>query len=194
MTTRYCASPQPHTLPTVATPVQYLRQHHTNKVIDCRKAMRLPIGDAWVTRTAQLPCAVRTADCLPILLHSASGCTIGVIHAGWRGLARGIIGQTLRAMGENKISAWIGAAISSTHYVVGEEVRAFFADKQYNKAFISASAHHYFADLMHIARIQLCAYGVHAQGGELCTYSDRRFFSYRRNGTRRRCTTVIWLS
>ena len=154
-------------------------------------------ADAAVAREPGATVAVLTADCLPILLCAQNGAEIAAIHAGWRGLAAGIVGATLANMQTppGRLLAWLGPAISQPAFEVGEEVRAAFiaGDAGADVCFLPNERGRWQADLYALARRQLEAAGVGAvHGGSLCTVGDReRFFSYRRDGRCGRMATFI---
>jgi YfiH family protein len=145
------------------------------------------MADACITQSKQQVCAVMTADCLPILLCDLQGQWVGAVHAGWRGLAAGIIENTISQMPINckRLIAWLGPAISQNHFEVGQDVYDSFAD--HAQAFqpsipATAEAPKYLADLYSIAKQKLLKLGVSAvYGGEHCTYAeDELFYSHRR--------------
>lgn len=142
-------------------------------------------ADACVSSQRGQVCAVMTADCLPILLCDVQGSCVAAVHAGWRGLADGVIENTVTSMpvAASKLLAWMGPAISQQHFEVGEEIKATFMD--YPQAFRrnhAISQAKYFADLYLIAKQKLLLLGVSAVfGGEYCTYQQSDlFFSHRR--------------
>lgn len=140
-------------------------------------------ADASICRTNELTCAVMGADCLPILLCDRQGKNIAAIHAGWRGLAAGIIENTLNKLNcdSGDLLVWLGPAISANFFEVGGEVRQAFGG--YSEAFQSShNPHKYLADLYKIARLKLAQQNINAiYGGEYCTFSQsERFFSHRR--------------
>jgi YfiH family protein len=168
-------------------------------------------ADAIVTCAREQLCTVRTADCLPVLLCDRAATTVAAAHAGWRGLAAGVLEATIDAMPcrAEHIFAWLGPAIGPTAYQVGRDVRdAFLAhDARASSAFVpcpgaSQSAlpeqaqQRWLADLYELARQRLRAAGVcDIHGGELCTFNDpARFFSYRRDGKTGRMACGVWLS
>jgi YfiH family protein len=160
------------------------------------------IGDAAFSRRPGNVCAVLVADCLPILLCDHAGTMVGVIHAGWRGMAEGVIERTLSetGMGNMRMMAWLGPAIGPNHFEVGEEVRQAFK-KDDAKAAVAFTPHphsgdKWFADLFILARQRLAKAGVdRIYGGGQCTFSDpTRFFSYRRDGKTGRMAGLIWLA
>ena len=155
-------------------------------------------ADASVARTEGRVCVVMVADCLPVLFASRDGSRIAAAHAGWRGLASGVLEQTVKALdvpGEELI-AWLGPAISQAHFEVGEEVRETFvkADRAANSRFKMNARGRWQADLFGLARLRLASLGVtDVQGGDCCTYADReRFYSHRRDGKGGRMAALIW--
>lgn len=157
-------------------------------------------ADAAVTGRAGEACVIMTADCLPVLFCGRKGTRVAAAHAGWRGLAAGVleaaIGETGVPPGE--ILAWLGPAIGARSYEVGEEVRQAFVAQAADAAtaFVpTGSSGKWLCDLYRLARQRLEAVGVSAiYGGGLCTYSDReRFFSFRRDGQCGRMATLIWI-
>jgi YfiH family protein len=155
-------------------------------------------ADAAVTWQPDVVLAVRVADCLPVLLADRDGSAIGIAHAGWRGLAAGVLENTVAAMdcpGE-RISAWLGPAIGSEAFEVGADVHDAFvqSDPDAQDAFVATSPRKWHADLAALARRRLARSGVRSvTGGELCTYSDpSRFFSFRRDGTNGRMAAFVW--
>ncbi len=144
-------------------------------------------------------CAVMTADCLPVLLCNKDGSAIAAAHAGWRGLAAGVLEQTLHCFDQpaSAIMVWLGPAIGPAAFEVGDEVREAFVDKQQQAetAFTPNGPGKWLADIYHLARQRLRAQGVEQiYGGGFCTYADdERFFSYRRDGRTGRMASLIWL-
>jgi YfiH family protein len=133
------------------------------------------------------------ADCMPVLFTDVDGTVVAAAHAGWRGLAGGVLEATLQAMGPapEKIIAWLGPAIGPRVYEVGEEVRAAFAG--YEFAFTPNRPGHWLLDLYAVARAKLAPL-KEVTGGGYCTYTDERLFSYRRDRTRCRMGAFIWLA
>jgi YfiH family protein len=157
-----------------------------------------PTADAVVTRERGRVCAIMVADCLPVLFATRDGSRIAAAHAGWRGLAAGVLEQTVRALGSpgGEIAAWLGPAISHEHFEVGEEVRAAFVagDAGASGAFERNASGRWQADLVSLAKRRLGALGVtDVSGGGWCTFADRaRFFSHRRDGKGGRLAALIW--
>ena len=185
--------------PPLPAPPAWLRQVHGIRVVDAAAARDRPEADAAVARQAGAVCAVQAADCLPVLLADAAGTVVGAAHAGWRGLAAGVIEATvdeMRVPGRT-LMAWLGPAIGPAHYEVGAEVRdAFLArDAGAAAAFVANRPGHWLLDLYAAARQRLAARGVRrVHGGGLCTYSDpARFPSWRRDRTRERIAAFVWL-
>jgi purine-nucleoside/S-methyl-5'-thioadenosine phosphorylase / adenosine deaminase len=142
---------------------------------------------------------VLTADCLPVLLATRAGGVVGIAHAGWRGLASGIIEATVARMdvpGE-EVVAWIGPGISQAAYEVGADVYELFVERDPDArlAFRPGAPGKYHADLYMLARRRLAAAGVTAvHGGRFCTYGEPdRFYSYRRDGVTGRMATLVWM-
>ena len=177
----------------------WLQQVHGTTVADAGNAGCLPQADASIARHRGAVCVVMTADCLPVLLCDEEGTVVGAAHAGWKGLAAGVIEATVQAMdvAPHKLMAWLGPAISLRAFEVGEEVRDEFVAQhaQASEAFIPGVKGKWMADIYLLARQRLHALGVsRVYGGEYCTYNDpARFFSYRRDGVTGRMGTFIWL-
>lgn len=157
-----------------------------------------PQADACVSRDAGVVLAVLAADCLPVLLCSRDGREIAAAHAGWRGLAAGVLQMTLGAMSTtpSRVMAWLGPCIGAASYEVGDEVRhaLIASDKQATAAFVRTRPGHWHADLAMLARQRLRRAGVSAiYGGGFDTAADPRFYSYRRDGVRSgRFASLIW--
>jgi hypothetical protein len=162
-----------------------------------------PEADALVAFGRGQVCAVLTADCLPVFFCDRGGSRVAVAHAGWRGLADGVLAATVRALETDpgSLLAWLGPAIGPAVYEVGAEVAAAFRDslRDHFAACFTAVAtdgsERWLLDLYAVARLQLAAAGLTAvYGGGLCTYSDpARFFSHRRDGVSGRMASLIWL-
>lgn len=183
-----------------ASPI-WLNQVHGNHVVDAADATAGAEADAIVATRPGLVCAILTADCLPVLLCDSAGQVVGAAHAGWRGLASGVLENTvahMRAVGAGELLAWLGPAIGPARFEVGEDVLAAFAarDAQAANAFQAIPGHagKYWADIYALARMRLQSVGVqHIFGGGLCTVSERRFYSYRRDGVTGRMASLIWI-
>lgn len=175
----------------------WLAQCHSNRVVHAASSVRGAAADAIVVDQPGAVAAILTADCLPIMLWSTQGVRYAAVHAGWRGLAAGIIERTLDALAvpAGQLQAYIGPAISAAHFEVGQEVYdAFQALHVVDAAtFVRHKQGKWLADLPAIAERLLRRAGVQVieQSG-LCTYADLRFCSYRRDPTCGRIATLIW--
>ncbi len=182
-----------------ADPV-WLTQVHGNTAVEAAIVTAGVTADASFATQPGVVCAVLTADCLPVLLCDRAGTRAGIAHAGWRGLAAGVIESTVAALGEprGELMAWLGPAIGPAAFEVGTEVRAAFTmrDPGAACAFQAGRPGHWFADIYQLARRRLHALGVHAvYGGDLCTFTDSaRFYSYRRDGACGRMASLIWMA
>jgi polyphenol oxidase len=180
----------------------WLAQVHGAEVVDLDAVGHegiSPRADAAFTRRTGRVCAILTADCLPILLAADSGDVVAAAHAGWRGLAGGVIEATVRALGvaPARLMAWLGPAIGPQHFEVGSEVREALlqGDLGAQDAFVPNARGRFMADLAALARRRLAALGVsRVYGGGHCTFGDsERYFSHRRDGVTGRQATLIWL-
>jgi YfiH family protein len=180
----------------------WLQQVHGTTVLalDGRAFQEPPEADAAWTRSRGVVCAVMTADCLPVLFCDRAGTAVAAAHAGWRGLATGVLEATVAAMGvpPADLIAWMGPAIGPAAFEVGDEVRAAFVtdDPRNASAFVPGAAPgKWLGDIFQLARIRLARIGVHrVHGGDVCTVSDAgRFFSHRRDRVSGRQATLIWL-
>jgi len=181
---------------------EWLEQVHGTRVADLDgpgDEMRAP-ADAVLTRTRGRVCVVQVADCMPVLFAARDASAVAVAHAGWRGLAAGVLEATVAKLGvaAGGLSAWLGPAISARYFEVGGEVReAFLArDAGAAAAFTSNPQGRWQCDLARLARRRLAALGItEVTGGEWCTYADpARFFSFRRDGRCGRMAALIWLA
>jgi polyphenol oxidase len=158
-----------------------------------------PEADAASTRATDSVLAVLTADCLPVLFCSDDGAGVALAHAGWRGLAAGVLETTLSSLGADpsRVLAWLGPSIGAASYEVGEEVRQAFVDQNRSAtaAFAATRSGHWLCDLPGLARMRLSAAGVsRISGGTFDTFSDTRFYSYRRDPHSGRFASLIWRS
>jgi YfiH family protein len=181
-------------------PLLWLNQVHGARVQQAFAA-EPPEADAAVATNRDYACVVLTADCLPVFLCDRRGERVAVAHAGWRGLAGGVIEATVGAMGlpPEELMAWLGPAISNAQFEVGPEVQqAFVGVHPEAEAAFDPSPYrlgHYMGDLYKLARLRLERLGVaHISGGHFCTACEPRFYSYRRDdGLTGRMASVIWL-
>lgn len=158
-----------------------------------------PLADAAVTTHSASVLAVLTADCLPVLFCNTAGTEVAAAHAGWRGLAAGMLEATVAAMhsAPADLMAWLGPAAGPERYEVGEEVRQAFldVDAAAASAFTPTRPGHYRIDMPAIARQRLAACGVtQVYGGEHCTLADIRFYSHRREQRTGRMASLIWMT
>jgi len=179
----------------------WLHQVHSTAICDLDhvKHRRLPVtADAAITSQSDYACVVMVADCLPVLFASKDGKKIAAAHAGWRGLAGGVLEHTVLALGvpNGELTAWLGPAISRDHFEVGDEVQEAFVaqDAGAAAAFTPNARGKWQADLVALARRRLNALGVSdISGGEWCTFADpAKFFSHRRDGKGGRMAALIW--
>ena len=180
----------------------WLSQVHSDHVIcidDIPAEAEIPDADgAWSKQPGRV-CAVMTADCLPVLLCNRQGTRVAAVHAGWRGLASGIVTQGVRVMEQpaEQLLAWLGPAIGPRAFEVGSDVMQVFTDKdaRNEKAFNQVDDSHWLCNIYHLARNELNALGLTAiYGGDFCTYEQaERFYSYRRDGKTGRMASLIWL-
>lgn len=187
-----------------AEPV-WLNQVHGVRVVDALELSSndsSPAADASITRVPGTVCAILTADCMPVLLADRQAKVVGAVHAGWRGLAGGVIEATvqrMRAAGATELVAWLGPGIGPERFEVGDDVLAAFPR-------LGAAAYEaframpqrpgkYFADLPRLAKLALAAAGVtEVAGGEYCTMREvDKFYSYRRDRVTGRMATLIWI-
>jgi polyphenol oxidase len=182
---------------------QWLTQIHSSTVLNLDEAPTGLVADACITSKKEVICAVLTADCLPVLFCDAKNSVVGAAHAGWRGLADGVLEKTVMAMQNSgadpgQIYAWLGPAIGPSKFEVGAEVRARFVDDDNDAAaaFVgSINTEKFYADLYRLARIRLQRAGLRRiSGGQHCTYSEpEKFYSYRRDGVTGRMASLIWM-
>jgi hypothetical protein len=184
---------------------RWLRQTHGNRVVrfsNCQartEADPEPEADAAVTSERGIALAILTADCLPVLFSALNGSEVGAAHAGWRGLAEGVLENTIAAMqtAPDQLQVWIGPAAGAAMYEVGEEVRSAFVPANGSRAaeaFVATRPGHWLCDLPALVALRLRATGVsNISGGGYCTIGDtERFFSHRRDGVSGRMATLIW--
>jgi YfiH family protein len=179
----------------------WMSQVHGTDVVAIDSPPSMPIGDAAVATQPGRVVSVRIADCLPVLFCDRAGSCVAAAHAGWRGLAAGILEATIARMhvAPDQLMAWMGPAIGPTAFEVGDDVRDAFVTR--NEAAASAFTPHpdhpgkWLGDLFALAAMRLGAAGVAAQfGGGICTVSNPgRFFSHRRDRSPARMAALIWL-
>ncbi|SFP56410.1 conserved hypothetical protein [Nitrosomonas cryotolerans] len=183
---------------------RWLKQVHGALPVWIDNSDGLLEGDAALSHQQETVCVIQVADCLPIFLCDTAGIVVGVIHAGWRGLAAGIIEKSVSKMraghSNREIMAWLGPAIGPEHFEVGEEVRTIFLDHDQASEPAFSAQHNrpgnkWLANIFLLARQRLAKANVtEVYGGGICTFSDpTRFFSYRRDGETGRMAALIWL-
>ena len=175
---------------------RFLNQIHSNKCLrfdasECE-------GDAIYTNKKNEVCAILTADCLPVFITDTLGQEVAVIHAGWKGLLRGVIEETLKVFDSRNLVAHFGPAISQDSFEVGEEVRDQYVSKDISfKSAFKTTIDKYYLDLYHVAKLILNSYGIYQiSGGDECTFKQNdEYFSYRRDGKNSgRMANLIWIS
>lgn len=179
---------------------RWLRQVHGCVVAESPVGPDVCEADAAVAFGPGQVCAVLTADCLPLLFCDRAATRVAAVHAGWRGLAAGVIEAAVArlAVAPEELLCWLGPAIGRDAFEVGEEVRHAFnaqGPSGAEAAFRPSSGGRWLADLYALAELRLRALGVpRVWGGGLCTYTDaERFFSYRRDGTTGRMASLVWI-
>lgn len=188
----------------LSSSIAWLDQQHTHQCLYCHQAWSSPpTADAVWTDQPGLVMAVLTADCLPILITNQAGSLVCAVHAGWRGLLNGVVQNTVRQLPEKaeNLLAWIGPAISQTHFQVGAEVYQAFTqqDVNFQTAFVrdknnDEAEEKWLADLPMMAQQILLKLGVgRVTKSGLCTYDDVRFYSYRKEGQTGRIASLIWI-
>jgi hypothetical protein len=176
----------------------WLKQVHGIQTLIANHENTNNVADAAYTTECGQVCVVLTADCLPVLFCDRAGEKVAAAHAGWRGLAGGVLEATLRHLDvpASDILVWLGPAIGPNAFEVGDEVREAFLDfsAQAASAFKPSRDGHWLADLYLLARQRLAQQGVMAvYGGDFCTYRDvERFYSYRRDKITGRLATLIY--
>jgi len=159
-----------------------------------------PVADASVTSKKNIVLSILTADCLPVLFCNTDGGEVAAAHAGWRGLANGMLQNTVRAMNSEpeNIMAWLGPAAGPAAYEIGAEVRDAFVhyDKNAEVAFVPSRENHWKVDLYQLARMRLQSMGISkVYGGDHCSISEPdSFFSHRRDQQTGRMASLIWIS
>jgi len=186
-----------------ASPIPLVQVHGAAVAILDRATKAPPTADAAVTRERGIVCAVLTADCMPVIVSDRRGNAVGIAHAGWRGIAAGVLEATVTALAglgasRGDLLAWLGPAIGPAAFEVGPDVHAAFCaeDPGAEALFAAGRPGKWYADLYGLARRRLEGAGVASiHGGGECTHSDAaRFFSYRRERDSGRMATAVWLA
>ena len=185
---------------------QLLEQVHGVDVVRAHNDGVIRRADACYSDRRDVVCTVMTADCLPILICDRAGTEVAAVHAGWRGLAQGIVAGAVRQFKScpGQLLAWLGPAISQPHFEVGEDVyQALLANapgwgsiQQVDACFVRTRPDRWHADIYALARLALSAEAVtRIYGGDCCTFADAEsFYSYRRDGQTGRMASLIWIS
>lgn len=177
----------------------WLNQVHSNEIIAAAEYKTNISADGCYTTTSQQICTIMTADCLPILLTNTAGTFVMALHAGWRGLANGIIEQGIARAEKfgKEILVWLGPAISQPYYEVGPEVKSIFTQQHLDAqhAFKKSNDDRWLLDIYFIATQKFTRLGINnIYHSQFCTYeNDKLFFSYRREGKTGRMTTGIYI-
>ncbi len=190
---------------------KWLRQTHSTICLDANQISAGAEADASFSRQPGVVCAVLTADCLPVLFCDDRASVVAIAHAGWRGLAAGVLESTIMAtqVEPERLLAWFGPAIGPSKFEVGDEVCAVFVnqDQRAAGAFVSTSNGKWLADIYQLARIRLENLGIRRVGAprsghpamqspstNWCTATqNEQFFSFRRDGVTGRMASCIWL-
>lgn len=176
----------------------WLKQVHGVVVADADPAQVMEADASW-TDQAHIACTVMTADCLPVLFCDRAGTRVAAAHAGWRGLAAGVLEAAALSLNvaPQELLVWLGPAIGPKAFEVGAEVREVFVKDmpQAEAAFVpSINAGRFMADIYELARLRLARFGITAvYGGGFCTVTDPRFFSYRRSPNTGRFASLVWI-
>lgn len=176
----------------------WLRQVHGVNVVQADPGRIVEADGSW-TSTPGIACTAMTADCLPALFCNRAGTRVAAAHAGWRGLAAGVLEAAVESLAAepDDVLVWLGPAIGPQAFEVGPEVREAFMQQLpvTERAFVpSCNSDNFMADIYQLARLRLAARGVTAvYGGGFCTVTEPRFFSYRRSPRTGRFASLIWL-
>jgi polyphenol oxidase len=177
----------------------WLKQVHGTHIVNAATAQAGATADGAWTSERGVVLVIMTADCMPIFLSDRKGAAIALVHAGWRGLAAGVIEAGVQALRvpAGELIAHLGPGIGSDAYEVGADVRSVFldTDPRTDAAFRAGGQGKWFADMYQLARMRLHALGVRdISGGDRCTLRERReFYSYRRDGVTGRMASLLWL-
>ncbi|MFC6298173.1 peptidoglycan editing factor PgeF [Pseudomonas sp. CCM 7893] len=176
----------------------WLRQVHGVTVVEADPGRIAEADGSW-TSTPGIACTAMTADCLPALFCNRDGTRVAAAHAGWRGLAAGVLEAAFESLdvAPADVLVWLGPAIGPQTFEVGPEVREAFTQQHSVAAQAFVPSHNpgkFMADIYQLARLRLAARGVTAvYGGGFCTVTDPRFYSYRRSPRTGRFASLIWL-
>ena len=179
-------------------PIHWLNQTHGTSVCNLDSATPITTADACMTTKLNTPCAVLTADCLPILLCNRAGTEVAAIHAGWRGILKGVIKHTVAKLhnGPSSFMAWLGPAIGPEHFTLNEEIKyQFLTSNPGNSSAFTTQRDKIYADIFKLAKVQLNQAGIsNVYGGEYCTIEKTsQFYSYRVNSETGRMASIIYI-
>ena len=192
------ASNRLHLTSTLNIRPAWLKQVHGVAVAEADPSRVMEADASW-TATPGIACTIMTADCLPALFCTLDGKRVAAAHAGWRGLAAGVLEATADSLNvpPAQIMVWLGPAIGQPSFEVGAEVREAFISThpQTDEAFIpSENPGRFMADIYVLARLRLAAHGITAvYGGGFDTFTDSRFYSYRQSARNGRFASLIWI-
>ena len=178
---------------------RWLRQVHGDRVVEADTVGATVQADASFTRTPGIVCAVKIADCMPVLICDRAGEAVAIAHAGWRGLSQGVVENTVRALqiDPKRLCAYLGPAIGPDAFEVGEDVYEAFCggDPDARSAFRPLRPGKWLADLFALGRLRLARLGITAvSGGGLCTVANgARFYSHRRDRITGRMAALVWM-
>ncbi len=179
----------------------WLKQTHSTRIVNAAHCTPgQSEADGSYTTQPHIICTVLTADCLPLLICNKKGTQVAAVHAGWRGLAAGIIETAVKNFTDDysELLVWLGPAIGPNHYEVGNDVREVFITREpaANTAFVPTGIGRgkWYMDIYRLARQRLQALGLNAiYGGNHCSYRQQeQFYSYRRDGITGRMASLIW--
>ncbi|MFV0450087.1 MAG: peptidoglycan editing factor PgeF [Vibrio sp.] len=176
----------------------WLNQTHSTVVLNVSEPTNDVLdADGVITSSPNVVCSAMTADCLPVLITNTSGTQVAAVHAGWRGLAGGIVENALQQFSDN-VMLWLGPAIGPQAFEVGEDVLQAFLDydSKAGCAFVAGKQDgKWWANMASLTRLRMAKLGIdQVFDSELCTYQDpQRFYSYRRDGVTGRQATFIWI-
>ena len=176
----------------------WLNQAHSTNIVRADRYIAGQAADGSFTNTAEVVCAVLTADCLPLFLCSGDGTRVGLFHVGWKGLAGGIVSKAAELFGSpGGAMAWLGPCIGQSAFEIGGEVKSTIEHslRTHPRCFAPAQDGKYLANLYELVAGELKQYGISCRyDSKLCTYTDvDRFFSYRRSKRCGRMASVIWM-
>ena len=180
------------------TPPQWLRQEHTcNVVLDSTTDQHNVAYDGQFTQQKNVICTIMTADCMPVFICNESGTSVALVHAGWRGLADGIVEKTMQLFSDtpDRLLVHCGPAISQAHFEIGNEVREQIGGSERFYRAHKEKPGHCYADLIGLLGERVSAFGAKYTHSTYCTFTDaERFFSYRRDGVTGRMVSFLWMT